>query len=118
MCWNPVSSPPSLVSCSGDKSIRLWSASASGLQEWKCLKNLDMAHKRTIRSVAWNPDGRVLASCSFDASCAIWHLDPKEFNSSINYSEPQAAYSIDDEEELECMATLEGHENEVKSVAW
>ncbi|KAJ3254485.1 cytosolic iron-sulfur protein assembly [Boothiomyces macroporosus] len=94
--WQISWSPTELlfVSCSGDKSIRVWKPSKPDLTEWVCTKTLDSAHSRTIRSLAWNPDGNILASCSFDSTTGIW------------------------EKEYELVATLEGHENEVKCVSW
>ncbi|KAJ1679156.1 Cytosolic iron-sulfur protein assembly protein, partial [Spiromyces aspiralis] len=57
------------------------------------------AHKRTIRSICYEPTkGHQLASASFDGTTAIWEKDGSQ--------------------DYECIATLEGHENEVKCVAW
>ncbi|KAK9749953.1 hypothetical protein RND81_02G161300 [Saponaria officinalis] len=58
---------------------------------------LEDTHTRTIRSCAWSPSGKMLATSSFDATTAIWE------NIGGDY---------------ECVYTLEGHENEVKSVTW
>ncbi|KAJ2358458.1 Cytosolic iron-sulfur protein assembly protein [Coemansia sp. RSA 2618] len=67
---------------------------------WHCVEVIDNAHKRTVRSVAFEPTrGRALATASFDGTTAIWDKEP-------------------DESAYECIATLEGHENEAKSVAW
>ncbi|OAE28342.1 hypothetical protein AXG93_2490s1330 [Marchantia polymorpha subsp. ruderalis] len=66
-------------------SDRVWSAVLEG------------GHTRTIRSCGWSPDGKLLATASFDATTAVWEVTGGE---------------------IENVATLEGHDNEVKSVAW
>ena len=50
-----------------------------------------------IRRVNWSPCGNYLSSASFDGTVAIWDRKSGQF---------------------ECSATLEGHENEVKSASW
>lgn len=62
-----------------------------------CKGTLDGTHTRTIRSLAWSPNGRYLASCGFDGLVAVWENQDGEF---------------------ECIASLEGQQNEVKGVAW
>jgi len=57
-------------------------------------------HQRTIRNVAWSPNGKYLAACSFDGTTSIWTLQSADI------------------QEWECVAHLEGHVNEVKCVAW
>ena len=59
---------------------------------------LDEAQRRTVRYVKWSHCGRLLAATSFDATTAIWRRIGKE--------------------QFELAAILEGHENEVKGVAW
>jgi WD40 repeat protein len=53
--------------------------------------------QRTVRCCAWDRHGKYLALASFDGTTSIWSLVGAEW---------------------ECVSTLEGHENEVKSVAW
>ncbi|RMX62874.1 hypothetical protein KXD40_003313 [Peronospora effusa] len=84
-----------LASCSGDRTIRLWAANSSGV--WECVGILEDAQGRTIRACEWSPDGRYLASVSFDATAVIWEKQGSSY---------------------EVIASLEGHESEVKSVAW
>lgn len=99
LAWSP--SGKQLASCSGDRTVRIWSFHAGNDEEssrWQCDAVLEEEdHDRTIRSVDWSPDGRCLATASFDASTAIWHQEDSMW---------------------ELVATLEGHENEVKGVAW
>ncbi|KAH6568415.1 hypothetical protein BASA50_005356 [Batrachochytrium salamandrivorans] len=95
--WSPV--VLALISASGDKAIRVWMpASETDRSNWTCSSTIDDAHSRTVRSVAYNPNGRVFASGSFDGTVGIWERDGGK--------------------NIECVASLEGHENEVKCVAW
>lgn len=66
--------------------------------EFKVVKQiLDGIHTKTIRSARFSPDGKYLATASFDSTIGIWVLTKGGFNH---------------------FAILEGHENEVKCVAW
>lgn len=69
---------------------------------WVLSANLQGLHERTIRSIAFAPitNPVVLASASFDGTVVVWE------------------YSKELSMDWECMAQLEGHENEVKCVAW
>ncbi|KNA25593.1 hypothetical protein SOVF_005300 [Spinacia oleracea] len=94
LAWNPTNTNL-LASCSGDKTVRIWEQSSSA--SFHCKAVLEETHTRTIRSCAWSPSGKMLATASFDATTAIWEDIGGDF---------------------ECISTLEGHENEVKSVSW
>jgi len=54
-------------------------------------------HNKTVRCVKFSPDGKFLASSSFDSTIGIWVLVNGKFSH---------------------FSTLEGHENEVKCVGW
>ncbi|EYU38633.1 hypothetical protein MIMGU_mgv1a008968mg [Erythranthe guttata] len=100
LAWKPTTgvdgAPAVLASCSGDKTVRIWEQS-SATGSFQCKAVLEDTHNRTVRSCAWSPSGKLLATASFDATTAIWEDVGGDFT---------------------CVSTLEGHENEVKSVSW
>ncbi|KAJ6941046.1 protein CIA1 isoform X3 [Populus alba x Populus x berolinensis] len=97
LAWNPATATsPVFASCSGDKTVRIWEQTPS-TRLWHCKAVLEETHTRTVRSCAWSPSGKLLATASFDATTSIWENIGGDF---------------------ECVSTLEGHENEVKSVSW
>jgi len=89
-----------------DPCLRLWklcgeSSSPSTTATWKLAATLSGIQTRTIRSVAFAPVVRplTLASASFDGTVTVWMHQAKD-------------------NDWDCIAQLEGHENEVKCVAW
>ena len=95
--------------------------------QWKnAVQTLEDQHKRTIRSVAFSKHlpNRYLATGSFDATAQVWirnrstngygDADGEDYD----HDHDRDADDDDKEELYSHMATLEGHENEVKSVAW
>ncbi|ONH69068.1 putative cytosolic iron-sulfur protein assembly protein 1 [Cyberlindnera fabianii] len=100
--WSISTHPrlPLLASVSTDKTCKIFS-----LDSYARLAELDDTHKRSIRSVAWKPTGNLpsLACGSFDSTISVWGKEEEdEF--------------VEDEWSL--LAVIEGHENEVKGVAW
>ncbi|KAK9447302.1 WD40-repeat-containing domain protein [Limtongia smithiae] len=112
--WHLAAHPslPLLAAATSDNSAQVFS-----LTNFLPLASLDGNHKRSVRALAWKPTTEyskevVLATASFDGTVGVWvrgeGMDIQDGDS-------------DDEgglEEWEFVASLEGHENEVKSVAW
>ena len=70
----------------------------------KCVATLEDAQERTLRSCEWSPDGRMLACASFDGTVVVWEARGGAEGGNLT--------------RWDQVATLEGHENEVKSVTW
>lgn len=65
----------------------------------------DTVHKKAVRSVAWRPHSDLLAAGSFDSTISIWT------QGDMDVDEPSTL-------EMDLLAIIEGHENEVKGVSW
>jgi WD40 repeat protein len=68
--WGVTFSPDGrlLVSCSSDKTIRLWQ-----MPDGKPLATLT-GHTDTVLRVTFSPDGQLLASCSGDKTIRLWQM--------------------------------------------
>ncbi|GAA5977932.1 hypothetical protein JCM11641_004337 [Rhodosporidiobolus odoratus] len=120
LAWNPAQ--PTLASCSTDKSVRLYSyspssssASSSSSSDYRfnLRSTIPTSHSRTVRSLAFSPTGRTLATASFDSTVGVWC---QVNEAGLDDGENAGAGGGD--EEWEPVDPLEGHESECKSVAW
>lgn len=138
----PHPSLPLAATASSDKTARIYS-----LQSFSLLETVGGGHRRSVRAVGWKPQlerhagggkrGRVcavLATGSFDASCGIWRrkyparmTDAKEGNRAGTQPRDNDYNDADDEEEQEdededdeyqFSVLLDGHDSEIKSVAF
>ncbi|KAF2759808.1 WD40 repeat-like protein [Pseudovirgaria hyperparasitica] len=115
---------PLLATASSDKTVRIYS-----LTSFNLITTLSGGHKRSIRSVAWQPALRkgdaVLATGSFDASAGIWkkHYSGdavESLNHGIVSTDENDNDEDDDDDDGEYAFTvlLDGHESEIKSLAF
>lgn len=101
---------PLIATASSDKTARIIS-----LQTYDSLSTIEGGHKRSIRSVAWKPGltgESVLCTGSFDATIGIW----RRYEHDLDVGNSQGG--DEEEEEWRFALVLDGHESEVKSVAW
>ena len=87
-------------------------AGDSADSEWTLHSTMSGIQVRTIRSVSFAPltQSIILASASFDGTLCIWELVS---NDKKGRGDPSSSSCWWD-----CLAQLEGHDNEVKCVAW
>jgi WD40 repeat protein len=98
LAWRPGAEE--FASVGRDRVIRVASA-ADGTPRLE----LAEGHTRTIRGVDFAPTGRLLAACSFDGTVSVWTM--------MSTTGPQ-----NNAAKARCITSLEGHENEVKGVAF
>jgi len=133
-----------LASCSTDKTVRLFSyilsqspsstpststfpTSDSPKPSFSLASTIQTSHKRTVRSIAWAPSGRTLATASFDSTVGVWEeVAEYDDDGSGGVHRPeedgmgeggQGGGGVEGQE-WECMTTLEGHDSECKGVGF
>lgn len=128
---------PLLATASSDKTSKIYQLSLE--HNFPLVGVLEETHKRSVRSVAFKPqlqtsdnefiDLPALASGSFDSTISIWGIDEPEDlleNEASDDDEYGEDLKLKREVELltsaknewNLMALIEGHENEIKAVAW
>nr|POE82259.1 putative cytosolic iron-sulfur protein assembly protein 1 [Quercus suber] len=122
--WSSTPHPhlPIVATACSDKTVRIYS-----LQNFQQQSTVSGGHKRSVRSCAWKPHSRgesVLATGSFDASAAIWKrweaaggedgaVKEVDFTKGLSGGDED-----EDEDEWRFAVVLDGHESEIKSLAF
>lgn len=115
---------PIIATACSDKTARIYS-----LQNFQQQSTISGGHKRSIRSVAWKPNSvgeSVLATGSFDASAGIWRRweegGGRKTRAEIDFTGGLAgggdADEEDEDEEWRFAVILDGHDSEIKSLAF
>ena len=86
-----------LAAAGGDRVIRIY-AYHHNTTQLQLVTKLSNAHVKTIKSLHWH--SRLLSAASFDGTVSVWSHEKDSLDNPM----------------FKCIATLEGHENEVKSV--
>lgn len=134
---SPHPSLPIVATACSDKTVRVYSLASLNL-----LSVISGGHKRSIRSVAWKPgsgpggpgkDGigeSVLATGSFDASAGIWRrwegtsgkltsgAEGTDDAAEVDFTHQRTGDDDDDDDEWRFAVILDGHESEIKSLAF
>lgn len=64
-----------LVSCSDDRTIRIWAAGSDDLKQWTCISTLSGVHERPIYDVCWSHVSGIIAAASGDDAISIFAQD-------------------------------------------
>ncbi|KAL9885279.1 notchless protein homolog 1 isoform 2-T2 [Glossina fuscipes fuscipes] len=77
----------SLVSCSDDYTLYLWSANQN-----KCIERMT-GHQNVVNDVKYSPDVKLIASASFDKSIRLWRAKDGKFLNTFR-GHVQAVYTL------------------------
>ncbi|PMD56758.1 WD40 repeat-like protein [Hyaloscypha bicolor E] len=110
--WVSIPNPnglPLIATATSDKTVRVYS-----LRNFALHSTLEGGHLRSVRSVAWKPTVKntgtlCLATGSFDATMGIWRRREERFADNDD---------SDNDDDWEFAIVLEGHDSEVKNVAY
>ncbi|KAI4641183.1 Cytosolic iron-sulfur protein assembly protein [Alternaria ventricosa] len=120
----PHPSLPIVATACSDRSVRVYS-----LTSFTLLHSITGGHKRSVRTVSWKPSTRgqsVLATGSFDSSAGIWRREENGGGREEDFTgrrigaggEDSDGDERDDADDYQFSCILDGHESEIKCLAW
>ncbi|CCK69720.1 iron-sulfur cluster assembly protein CIA1 KNAG_0C06240 [Huiozyma naganishii CBS 8797] len=109
-----------LAIASEDHKIKLVEIESLEKKQFKLVNVLDdTVHKKAVRTVAWRPHSNppCLAAGSFDTTVSIWSFANNDNAIEDDDDDDDAGAGLE-ANEMDLMAIIEGHENEIKGIAW
>jgi WD40 repeat protein len=105
IAFAPLASPTVLAAGSFDGTVSIWEYDEKTSNQWECTTQLE-GHDNEVKCVVWNSTGSLLATCGRDKTVWLWE------------SFLSGSIGGGDGGDFECIAVLNGHEGDVKCVAF
>jgi WD40 repeat protein len=78
VAFNPVDSDVKFASVSSDRSVMLWNLTS------KTPLSIFTAHTQAVKTLAFNPDGKLLATAGDDGFIQIWDVDNRQLTQTLS----------------------------------
>ena len=121
VAWDPAGA--CLAAAAFDATLSVWreaeAAEAAEAGEPFELATTLEGHENEVKGAAWNASGAYLACCSRDKTVWVWERAPTGVpGGAAGAGAGAGAGAADVDVDFECLDVLQGHTQDVKSVAW